>query len=264
MKASVRCRSDTSTTREAFAIHEDPRVNNAHVQDAWIVVGLAALSSCALWAWLARRWSRPVLMPAALSIPAIGIALLGAARRCDARARRLRRAVRRHLHGRQYDRSVDRNPPSSSVCRSPVDRRIQRRPSPRPAVRAPLLSHGYHQALLLGSAMVVVAAVATAAVCPRFPHHLEPVTSAPWRPHPPGEVGQQAAVRSGRGRSGSRSAGGRRADVSPGVRRRRRGVRCRAAVSVRRRRATGPARRPRSGCRRLRRPGRAAARAPRA
>ncbi len=47
-----------------------------------------------------------------------------------------------------------------------------------PLLAAPLLSHGYHQALLLGSALVVVSAVAAAAVCVRFPHHLGPVTSA--------------------------------------------------------------------------------------
>ncbi|MFB7736984.1 hypothetical protein ACFC08_21865 [Streptomyces sp. NPDC056112] len=47
-----------------------------------------------------------------------------------------------------------------------------------PLLATPLLSHGYHQALLLGSAMVVVAAFASAAVCVRFPHHLGPVTTA--------------------------------------------------------------------------------------
>jgi hypothetical protein len=39
---------------------------------------------------------------------------------------------------------------------------------------APLLRHGYHQALLLGSTMVAIAGVAAAAVCIRFPHHLAP------------------------------------------------------------------------------------------
>ncbi|MFG2662353.1 hypothetical protein [Streptomyces sp. NPDC048425] len=46
-----------------------------------------------------------------------------------------------------------------------------------PLLAAPLLSHGYHQALLLGTVMVVVAAVAAATVCLRFPHHLGTVTS---------------------------------------------------------------------------------------
>jgi MFS family permease len=43
-----------------------------------------------------------------------------------------------------------------------------------PLLAAPLLDRGYHQALLLGSAMVVVAAVASAAVCVRFLHHPGP------------------------------------------------------------------------------------------
>ena len=51
-----------------------------------------------------------------------------------------------------------------------------------PLPAAPLLHHGYQQALLLGSAMVVAAAAASAAARIRFPHHLSPVT-APAR-HP--------------------------------------------------------------------------------
>ncbi len=46
-----------------------------------------------------------------------------------------------------------------------------------PLPAAPLLHHGYQQALLLSSAMVVAAAVASAAVRIRFPHHLSPVTA---------------------------------------------------------------------------------------
>ncbi len=42
---------------------------------AWIVVGLAALPSCALWTRLADRWSSPALLLTSLTIQAIGIAL---------------------------------------------------------------------------------------------------------------------------------------------------------------------------------------------
>ncbi|MCQ8193934.1 YbfB/YjiJ family MFS transporter [Streptomyces rugosispiralis] len=42
---------------------------------SWIVVGLAALPSCALWMRLARRASRPALLTISLSLQAIGIAL---------------------------------------------------------------------------------------------------------------------------------------------------------------------------------------------
>ncbi|MFF3905989.1 hypothetical protein ACFYZJ_08255 [Streptomyces sp. NPDC001848] len=47
-----------------------------------------------------------------------------------------------------------------------------------PLLAAPLPSHGHHQALPPGSALVVAAAVAAAAICIRYPHHLGPVTSA--------------------------------------------------------------------------------------
>ncbi|MEV1173843.1 YbfB/YjiJ family MFS transporter, partial [Nonomuraea sp. NPDC049784] len=42
---------------------------------AWVLAGLAALPSSALWAWLSRTWSRPTLLVAALVVQAIGIAL---------------------------------------------------------------------------------------------------------------------------------------------------------------------------------------------
>ncbi|RZT07953.1 putative MFS family arabinose efflux permease [Kribbella sp. VKM Ac-2569] len=42
---------------------------------AWIVVGVAAVPSTALWARLGRRWSRSTLLLAALVLQAIGIAL---------------------------------------------------------------------------------------------------------------------------------------------------------------------------------------------
>jgi MFS family permease len=42
---------------------------------AWVLVGLAAVPSSALWAWLGRHWSRPDLLCAALIVQAVGIAL---------------------------------------------------------------------------------------------------------------------------------------------------------------------------------------------
>jgi hypothetical protein len=42
---------------------------------AWVLVGLAAAPSSALWAWLGRRWSRPDLLLTALVVQAVGIAL---------------------------------------------------------------------------------------------------------------------------------------------------------------------------------------------
>ncbi|OBF32142.1 MFS transporter [Mycobacterium sp. ACS1612] len=42
---------------------------------AWIFVGLAAVPSAALWAWLCARWSHPTLLVGALLLQAVGIAL---------------------------------------------------------------------------------------------------------------------------------------------------------------------------------------------
>lgn len=44
-------------------------------KSAWIVVGLAAAPSAALWAWLTKRFSHPDLLTAALALQAAGIAL---------------------------------------------------------------------------------------------------------------------------------------------------------------------------------------------
>jgi MFS family permease len=44
-------------------------------KSAWIVVGLAAAPSAALWAWLSKRFSHPDLLAAALAMQAAGIAL---------------------------------------------------------------------------------------------------------------------------------------------------------------------------------------------
>lgn len=42
---------------------------------AWVLVGLAAVPSAALWAGLSHRWSRPSLLTAALVVQAVGIVL---------------------------------------------------------------------------------------------------------------------------------------------------------------------------------------------
>jgi len=42
---------------------------------AWVIVGLAAVPSAALWAWLSARWSHPTLLAGALLLQASGIAL---------------------------------------------------------------------------------------------------------------------------------------------------------------------------------------------
>jgi predicted MFS family arabinose efflux permease len=42
---------------------------------AWVLVGVAAAPSAALWAWLSGRWSHPTLLAGALLLQAFGIAL---------------------------------------------------------------------------------------------------------------------------------------------------------------------------------------------
>ncbi|MFI6062640.1 YbfB/YjiJ family MFS transporter [Streptomyces sp. NPDC051286] len=143
---------------------------------AWIVVGLAALPSCALWTRLARRWSRPALLLISLSIQAVGIALpalLGGAAPALVSAvlfgatfmgvSTIALSIGTHL---QVPRAVALLTAGYSAGQILG-----------PLLAAPLLRHGYHQALLLGSTMVAIAGVAAAAVCIRFPHHLAPVAS---------------------------------------------------------------------------------------
>jgi len=136
---------------------------------AWVLVGLAALPSAALWAWLSRRWSRPALLLTALVIQAVGIALpalvggvapallsaflfgatfLGVATIALAIGTELRvpGAVALLTAGYSVGQIVG------------------------PLIVTPLVRNGYHQALLVGAAVVVVAALAAAALRVRFPH----------------------------------------------------------------------------------------------
>jgi MFS family permease len=53
----------------------DRRAPGALGAGAWILVGVAALPSAALWASLGRRWSRPTLLLVVLVAQAVGIAL---------------------------------------------------------------------------------------------------------------------------------------------------------------------------------------------
>ncbi|MEV0280798.1 YbfB/YjiJ family MFS transporter [Streptomyces sp. NPDC050610] len=140
---------------------------------AWIVVGLAALPSCALWTRLARRWSRPALLLAALIIQAVGIALPAVA---GGPVPALVSAV---LFGATF-MGV-----STIALSIGAHLRVPRAVALLtagysagqilgPLLAAPLLNHGYHRALLLGSVMVALAGAAAAAVCVRFPHHLAP------------------------------------------------------------------------------------------
>jgi MFS family permease len=136
---------------------------------AWVLVGIAALPSAALWAWLSHRWSRPDMLLVALVVQAVGVALpalfggvapallsaflfggtfLGVAAITLAIGTDLRvpRAVALLTAGYGVGQIVG------------------------PLIVTPLVRNGYHQALLVGAAIVVASAVAAAALRVRFPH----------------------------------------------------------------------------------------------
>ncbi|WP_425579677.1 YbfB/YjiJ family MFS transporter [Streptomyces coacervatus] len=138
---------------------------------AWVLVGLAAVPSPALWARLGRRWSRPVLLLAALVVQAIGIALpalIGGTAAALISAvlfggtflgiSMLALAAGAHL---RFPRSVALLTAGYSVGQILGP----------PAV-APLLHDGYHQALLLAAVVVLAAAAAAAVLRIGFPHHM--------------------------------------------------------------------------------------------
>ncbi|MEU4409903.1 YbfB/YjiJ family MFS transporter [Streptosporangium sp. NPDC023963] len=141
---------------------------------AWILAGIAALPSTALWAWLSRIWSRPALLLVALVVQAVGIALpaltggivaaLVAATLFGATflgVATLTLAAGAHL---RVPRAVAILTTGYSVGQILG-----------PVIVTPLLRHGYHSALLVGAALVALAAAAAGALRHRFPHHLGPL-----------------------------------------------------------------------------------------
>jgi MFS family permease len=159
---------------------------------AWVLVGLAAVPSSALWARLGRRWSRPDLLLAALVVQAVGIALpalIGGAPAALVSAvlfgatfigvSTLALATGAHL---EFPRSVALLTAGYSVGQILG-----------PLVAAPLLHHGYRQALLLAASVVLVAAAAAAVLRIGFPHHMVVVrATAPVRQPAPTESAADA------------------------------------------------------------------------
>ncbi|WP_211831621.1 MULTISPECIES: YbfB/YjiJ family MFS transporter [Streptomyces violaceusniger group] len=149
---------------------------------AWVLVGLAAIPSSALWAGLGRRWSRPSLLLAALGVQAVGIALpalIGGVAAALISAvlfgatfigvSTLALATGAHL---RFPRAVALLTAGYSVGQILG-----------PLVATPLLRHGYHQALILAALVVLASAVAAALLRIGFPHHMP----APGRPVVRGE-----------------------------------------------------------------------------
>jgi MFS family permease len=135
---------------------------------AWVLVGLAATPSSALWAWLGHRWSRPGLLGVALVVQAVGIALpalfggvvasliaaflfgatfIGVSTLVLAVGARLR-----------FPRSVALLTAGYSTGQILG-----------PLVVTPLLRHGYHQALILAAVVVLIAAAAAVVLRIGFP-----------------------------------------------------------------------------------------------
>jgi MFS family permease len=138
---------------------------------AWVLVGLAAVPSAALWARPGRRWSRPGLLCTALVVQAVGIALpalvggtaaaLGSAVLFGATfigVSTLALALGAHL---RFPRSVALLTAGYSVGQILG-----------PLVVAPLLHHGYHRALLPAALVVLAAAAAAGVLRIGFPHHM--------------------------------------------------------------------------------------------
>ncbi|MFF0052372.1 MULTISPECIES: YbfB/YjiJ family MFS transporter [Streptomyces] len=145
---------------------------------AWVLVGLAAVPSSALWAWLGRRWSRPDLLCAALVIQAVGIALpalIGGVTAALVSAllfgatflgvSTIALAAGTHL---QFPRSVALLTAGYSVGQILG-----------PLVVTPLLHHGYHQALVLAALVVLAAAGAAVVLRIGFPHHMAVARTVP-------------------------------------------------------------------------------------
>ncbi|MFB9834471.1 YbfB/YjiJ family MFS transporter [Actinoallomurus acaciae] len=128
---------------------------------AWVVVGLAAVPSAALWSWPHRRWSRPGLLLAALIVQAVGVALPALAGGVAAAL------VSAALFGGTFVGV------STLALATGTDLRFPRSVAlltagysagqiAGPLIVTPLLQHGYRGALIVAAAVVLAAAVAAA------------------------------------------------------------------------------------------------------
>lgn len=140
-------------------------------EGAWVLVGLAAVPSCALWAWLAHRWSRPTLLIAALLIQGLGMLLpaLGGGTTIT--------LIAAILYGGTFIGIVTLTMGIGTHLRVPravalltagygVGQILG------PVVVTPVLGHGYHQALLVGCVIVLGSAAAAGVLRVRFPRHV--------------------------------------------------------------------------------------------
>ncbi|MGW2355143.1 YbfB/YjiJ family MFS transporter [Actinacidiphila glaucinigra] len=140
---------------------------------AWVLAGVAAVPSAALWAWLGRRWSRPDVLLAALVVQAAGIALPALVEGPAAAlvsaflfgatfigVSTVALAAGTHL---RFPRAVALLTAGYSVGQILG-----------PLAVEPLLRHGYRQALVLAALVVLAAAAAAFVLRVGFPHRMDP------------------------------------------------------------------------------------------
>ncbi|GIH22611.1 hypothetical protein Aph01nite_09210 [Acrocarpospora phusangensis] len=158
---------------------------------AWILAGLAALPSTALWARLSRTRSRPALLRAALAVQAVGIALPALTGGVWAAL------VSAALFGATFLGVATLTLGIGAGLRVPRSVAILTTGYSAgqiigPVIVTPLLPHGYAPALLVGAALVVLAAAVASTTNerntndqhrnPYSPDRSEPVESWGGRP----------------------------------------------------------------------------------
>ena len=126
---------------------------------AWIVVGLAAVPSTALWARLGRRWSRSALLMVALLVQAVGIALPAVLSSVAAAL------VSAALFGATFLGVANLAIALGTELRVPhavavLTTGYSLGQIVGPLAVGPLLHNGYHQALLVSAGVVALAAIA--------------------------------------------------------------------------------------------------------
>jgi hypothetical protein len=147
----------------------DERASGALGAGAWVLVGVAALPSAALWAHLGRRWSRPTLLLAVLVAQAIGIALpvfSGSA---------LAALLSAALFGGTFPGAVTLALAVGAHLRVAHSAAVLTTAYAAgqiagPLLVTPLLHGGYAPALLAGSLIVAGGAAAAAVLRHRYPH----------------------------------------------------------------------------------------------
>jgi hypothetical protein len=140
---------------------------------AWIIVGLAAVPSAALWAGLSRTRSRPALLAAGLGAQAAGIALPALVPGTIAA---LAAAV---LFGATFLGVATVALATGAHLRTPravaiLTTGYSAGQIAGPVLVTPMLHHSYRPALLAGAAIVAAAAAVALSLAHHFPHHPDP------------------------------------------------------------------------------------------